>query len=1263
MSTSINTGMMNTSLANLARQSAIKTDPGDAPPPPHFRDDTSSSDDAFSMDEASDSDSGDIQHIKPAAVKPTLNLKNVPIWDNTISTRDNAQAIKIALGSAGYLDTTKGKGTRQEQMMLLAALRHATAHYPMALAIVNSISMDSRKCGYAAWTALFTELQGSAIEERRRLEEEITAGQLPNEPVQVYVRRCRNLWNLLRKAHGQWTFEYVAINYLIPGLHPAYDHIVDATIPATNVTKRLATIISAGQNMEARTRQRQQRARSRTPTLNSCDPSDQLHAIRPNIVCSSGLPVMLTCTTTAPGGAATGAQEGEGEDDDDDEFHESWHVPYSNSDDNFQSALATHDVHTGQGALRGDLPPPLPILTAAPLLHMPSSSLVIEHLFSPCHGPSAFEVEAVVEYGFSIHAFIGADPSTEARTMGPHHLQVISSKYPGRLPPSAFQDCHDGTPMNINDITITELERLRPFTLVVSSTPLQPWSPTGSRLDWRDHRSRAFASIISFTRFYLSSQPTPVRYIVQNCPDALALPEVLSSFGACNIVRAASCGSEVHRDTLLWTIITQPQDIRNCGNNVAAIKLADPGPFSQQEGPHAPPPMLPSAALASAQEGPPPPHHNEQHPPHHQEGDATALSAPHTRKEAQLTSHYVDLSNYHPTLVASAIAAVVRPRSAWLTALALPAPTVRVSTAPRNYQEDISSTRPDDWTKSMNHEINSITTMALFVWVNVPELRRDNESQVIQQTAWAFAAQHGDGDIKREAGVIVRGNLLTTGETYAYDYLPLGCGRKVRAWHPVEALYDLPQASKAWFLSFSSFLHDFGFVGSEPGGVIHLHRETCIIDILTTFHMTKSKPRRRLCTLNTNFHNTAVAYIPRYGHRRACVAAGGRRTRDEGVIWKGDPGDFYMKVIAKKFRGVWHYGVITGVVTEWVLEDYGGATQWRAVFEDGSGKVTVQSGWVMEDCLHHMETFSILNAGPLLEEARNVVTEEDGPERKAQVDALTREGRTRYPARRQGAAAGAARRQGAAAGAARRQGAAAGAARRQGAAAGAARRQGAAAGAARRQDSGGRGSAAPRQRRPGQRGAKTAAAGAARRQDSGGRGSAAPRQRRPGQRGAKARRPGQRGAKARRPGQRGAKARRPGQRGAKARRPGQRGAKARRPGQRGAKARRPGQRGAKARRPGQRGAKARRPGQRGAKARRPGQRGAKARRPGQRGAKARRPGQRGAKARRPGQRGAKARRPGQRGAKARRPGQRGFKTAHTAESAERDALQAVDGSR
>eukprot|EP00873_Tetraselmis_striata_P016077 jgi/Tetstr1/436341/TSEL_025178.t1 len=729
MSTSITTGMMNTPLNNLAGRSAVKKDFGSDPPPPDFSDSDTSSEGPFSiLHGASDSDSSDIQWIKPSAVKPTLDLATVPVWDQNISTRDNAQAIKISLGSAVYLDTTKGKGTHQEQLILLAALRHATANYPMALAIVDSISTDSMNT---------VNNPSDGHYQRAPAERHVNDN---------YTHNLRNDYNHQNRPQRQQYWPTQSDNDDLQRHHQPFGFVS----PAGHHHH--------GHHPPNKDSDQQPAGGQEAYPIMGVSPLAPHHG---------GLPVMLTCTATAPGGAATGAQEGEGEDDDNDELHKSWQVPYSNSDDNFQfpfshpwrarhfrsqpiptpiqalclaspafptsAALAARDVHTGQGALRGDLPPPLPILTAAPLLRMPSSSLVIEHLFSPCHGPSAFEVEAVVEYGFSIHAFIGADPSTEARTMWPHHLHVISSKYPGRLPPSAFQDCHDGTPMNINDITITELERLRPCTLVVSSPPLQPWSRRGSRLDSQDHRSRAFASVIAFTRFYLSSQPTPVRYIVQNFPDALAVPEVLSSLGACNIVRAATCGLVARRDTLLWTIIAQPQDTRNCGNNVAVIKLADPGPFSgcriynpatgrktpplsmpafqfsnadylmdafqsscQQEGPHAPPPMLPSAALASAQEGLPPPHHNEQHPPHHEEGDATALSAPHTSKQAQLTFHYVGLSDYHPTLVASAIAAVVRPRSARPTALALPAPTVRVSTAPRNYQEDISSTRPDD---------------------------------------------------------------------------------------------------------------------------------------------------------------------------------------------------------------------------------------------------------------------------------------------------------------------------------------------------------------------------------------------------------------------------------------------------------------------------------------------------------------------------------------------------------------------------------------
>eukprot|EP00873_Tetraselmis_striata_P043093 jgi/Tetstr1/463357/TSEL_008280.t1 len=205
-------------------------------------------------------------YINPAAVKPTLDpLKYVHIWDNTISTRDNAQAIKISLGSAGYLDTTKGKGLR-----------------------------------------------------------------------------------------------------------PDYDHIVDITISVATVDERLATIINAGQNMEARKRQRQHRVRAYPPNLNYYNPRDPQHATRhvqaipnssiqghqqanynsnqrpighheafpfvgvsPSARHHNSLPINLTCATAAPGGAATGAQEGEGEDIAEDDLHGPSHVPYSDSDDDF----------------------------------------------------------------------------------------------------------------------------------------------------------------------------------------------------------------------------------------------------------------------------------------------------------------------------------------------------------------------------------------------------------------------------------------------------------------------------------------------------------------------------------------------------------------------------------------------------------------------------------------------------------------------------------------------------------------------------------------------------------------------------------------------------------------------------------------------------------------------------------------------------------------------------------------------------------------
>eukprot|EP00873_Tetraselmis_striata_P045009 jgi/Tetstr1/465273/TSEL_009975.t1 len=68
----------------------------------------------------------------------------------------------------------------------------------------------------------------------------------------------------------------------------------------------------------------------------------------------------------------------------------------------------------------------------------------------------------------------------------------------------------------------------------------------------------------------------------------------------------------------------------------------------------------------------------------------------------------------------------------------------------------------------MNREIASITKMETFVWISVPEVRRNNPSAIIRQTAWAFAEKHDkEGDlIKRKARVVVRGDQLTAGENY-----------------------------------------------------------------------------------------------------------------------------------------------------------------------------------------------------------------------------------------------------------------------------------------------------------------------------------------------------------------------------------------------------------------------------------------------------------------------------------------------------------------
>eukprot|EP00873_Tetraselmis_striata_P041434 jgi/Tetstr1/461698/TSEL_006798.t1 len=792
-------------------------------------------------------------------VKPTLDLKNVPIWDNTISTRDNAQAIKISLGSAGYLDTTKGK----------------------------------------------------------------------------------DLWKMLNKAHGQWTFEYVATNYLIPRLRPDYDHIVDTTISAATVYEKLATIISAGQSMETLKRQRQQRVRACPPNLNYYNARDPQHATRPDVVCirfdrightqqqcvarrhANGLRILEdttpTSTTNDPRYDRRQRESAErrvnasyGHNPRDNYNHQAPPCQHFYNNRTNQDRLQrqqrwiTHGGNDGMqrhqqpvsfvsaaghqnGALRGDPPPTLPLLTTAPILQLPTS-LAVDHLFSPCHhqqsvnrrpspratapyvlvaiddwkGPcpsvtGAQHVFHAVDYNGMKVAISMRTEDEAVRAVHQLHTAVLGMGHAIKRMRADRSAVYTGSPFrqacaNLNialEFTASHsshhqaglAERSFRTTGECAQAMLLHAGLDCTFWDWVYLHAvylcnRQWSSSVNATPYTLMTgrKPDLTDLHVFGCVAWVNIPVPMrAAKGKMTPTSWPGIYVDHHEDTDGYRIYSPATSRETVKRDVIFDK----------EGPQAPPPMPPSAALASAHEGPPPPHQDEQYLPRHQEGGATALPALHISGSAQLRSPYFDLSDYHPTLPASAIAEVVRPYSAQMAALALPASTVRVSKAPRDYKEAVSSNHPDDWKHSMDREIASITNLETFVWTCVPELRRNIPSAIIIQTAWALADTHDkDGNlIKRKARVVVRIDQLTAGETYddTKTYAPVArfialCTTIALAVQLDWELYHL-DAPKAWFFRFSSFLRDFGFITTEcdPGVWTLLAADGSLLAILCVY--------------------------------------------------------------------------------------------------------------------------------------------------------------------------------------------------------------------------------------------------------------------------------------------------------------------------------------------------------------------------------------------------------------------------------------------
>ena len=193
-----------------------------------------------------------------------------------------------------------------------------------------------------------------------------------------------------------------------------------------------------------------------------------------------------------------------------------------------------------------------------------SSGLVVVELFGGlCAG-----LEMVLSCGFSVSQYFYCDVNPTARLLASHRMAILSTRFPGQLPATAFEDTLFALPQDVQDIStqhIHAIVTLQPASkwLLVAGWPCEDLSAAGKGLGLAGPRSRLFFDAVRILGLLQQMLPSLPAHLLENTymlwghssPHVrnVAYPQIVKILGPCTHIDAAQFGSGAYRLRSWWT--------------------------------------------------------------------------------------------------------------------------------------------------------------------------------------------------------------------------------------------------------------------------------------------------------------------------------------------------------------------------------------------------------------------------------------------------------------------------------------------------------------------------------------------------------------------------------------------------------------------------------------------------------------------------------------------------------------------------------------